>query len=424
MKRISFISMIFMMFGLTFLTQSCSYDKCHETLKYQVYVPVVLTNTQLREVTFDNPRPLKNPGKIYVYGKYLFINELYEGVHIYDNSDIANPVNLSFISILGNVDIAVKEDVLYADNYIDLLSFDISDPSNPKFLNSVENVFNSWDKGRERHVVYYKPTEKFEEIDCSNENYGNQWINTDRGYVLFSSDGTNKSGYNEAGSSGASGNVGKGGSMARFTILKNRLYIVDKADLNVINVENAQSATYVGKVKIGWGIETIYPFKDKLFIGSNNGMYVYSTKDEDNPQMLSNFRHARACDPVFVVGDIAYVTLRSGTRCQGYENQLDVIDIKNIKTPKLIKSYSMDNPHGLSVLNNKMVLCEGDYGLKILDIKDSKKIKTKSTIRDKHFYDVIGLSENHILLIGANGLFQYELDGYNLNELGSIPIEK
>ncbi|MBK8279937.1 MAG: hypothetical protein IPK94_07395 [Saprospiraceae bacterium] len=54
--------------------------------------------------------------------------------------------------------------------------------------------------------------------------------------------------------------------------------------------------------------------------------------------MLSTFSHARACDPVYVEGDIAYITLRNGTRCENFTNELDVVDITNITSPRLIKN--------------------------------------------------------------------------------------
>lgn len=60
-------------------------------------------------------------GKIYRKDSLLFINEKYSGIHIYDNSDPSQPKNLGFISIPGNIDIAMKGDYIYADNAVDLV---------------------------------------------------------------------------------------------------------------------------------------------------------------------------------------------------------------------------------------------------------------------------------------------------------------
>ena len=84
----------------------------------------------------------------------------------------------------------------------------------------------------------------------------------------------------------------------------------------------------------------------------------------------------------------------------------------------------MDNPHGLSVINDKMILCEGQFGLKVLDVEDPLKIKTKEKISGKHFYDVIILSENNAIVVGDDGLYQYKFNGYKLKQLSSIKIAK
>jgi len=380
---------------------------------------VYFSKAQLRNIEILSPSQLENPGKIYIFGKYLFINELYQGIHVFDNSNPSNPVNLSFISIPGNVDLAVKSGILYADNYIDLLSFDISEPANPKMIKRLENVFinGKYETTGNGYLVYYKATDIIEEVNCAD--------NT--GDVIFLEDGSflaNTDGVKSEGSSGGNSSVtGLGGSMARFTILKDRLYTVDNSSINVFNIEKADNPFYTNKVNIGWGIETIFPMKDNLFIGSTTGMFVYNASDPDVPTLLSSFTHAVSCDPVFVEGNIAYVTLRTGNRCNGINNQLDVINIENILNPKLIKTYQMDNPHGLSVHNDKMVLCEGEFGLKVIDVKNPEDIDIKSKITDKHFYDVIILSEEDIILVGNDGLYQYKLDDYKLKELSQIPIK-
>ncbi len=406
------------MSGIIIFNQSCSYDKCQETRQYKVYTPVYKTRAQLRNISVSDAKPLKNPGKIYVYNQYLLINELHKGIHIFDNSDIKNPVNLAFISIPGNVDIAVKDNILYADNFIDLLSFDISNPVNPQYLGSVEDIFSNrkYEDETRGFLVYYNSSNIVEEIQCD-EAISDVLYRGEKVLILDSS-------FGEVDLQSGKNNIGIGGSMARFTILNNRLYAIDYNELHIVDIEIPKQAKLTNDINISWGIETIFPVKDKLFIGSNSGMFVFDASNPDKPSLLSTFEHASSCDPVFVTGDIAYITLRSGNRCQGYTNQLDVVSIKDILNPELIKTYSMDNPHGLTVIEKKMVLCEGDYGAKVLDVSNPEKIKIKSKLTDKHFYDVIGISNKDVIMVGNNGLYQYELEGYNLNEISVIEIEE
>ncbi|MFO7723273.1 MAG: hypothetical protein R6V49_08640 [Bacteroidales bacterium] len=158
---------------------------------------------------------------------------------------------------------------------------------------------------------------------------------------------------------------GKGGSMARFTVACNHLYVVDESSLYVMSLADPSNPAFVKKVDIGFGIETIFPFGDYLLIGSSTGMFIYSLSDCQNPTYISQFAHVLACDPVVAEGNYAYVTLRSGGDCRvGWTtNQLDIINISNVFNPQLIESHPVPEPWGLGIDNKTLFLCHGDYGL-------------------------------------------------------------
>lgn len=122
------------------LLGSCMKDQLTKT--YTIYSPVYKTKQEvLASVKVSAPQSISSPGKIYIYGKYVFLNELNKGIHIIDNANPSSPKMVGFINIPGNVDIAVKGDKLYADMYADLLTIDISDPKNTKLLKSITKVF-------------------------------------------------------------------------------------------------------------------------------------------------------------------------------------------------------------------------------------------------------------------------------------------
>jgi hypothetical protein len=104
------------------------------------YRPVYASAEEVNKIETVAARELTDPGKIYVFDPYLFINEKGKGIHIIDNKDPRKPKNLSFISIPSNYDIAVKDQWLYADNLGSLLVFDISNPLTPKLAKRVENA--------------------------------------------------------------------------------------------------------------------------------------------------------------------------------------------------------------------------------------------------------------------------------------------
>ncbi|HVE61155.1 MAG TPA: hypothetical protein VNA26_05010, partial [Chitinophagaceae bacterium] len=213
----------------------------------------------------------------------------------------------------------------------------------------------------------------------------------------------------------ASAPVGIGGSMARFTIVNERLYTVGTSDMNVFDISTITPA-FVTKKNIGWNIETIYPFKNKLFIGSANGMFIYDISNASNPSLQGQFSHVRSCDPVIADDENAYVTLRSGTQCQGFTNQLEVLDITNLSSPKLVKTYPLTNPHGLSKDGTTLFICDGKDGVKIYNASDVRNLKLLKTIGDMESYDVIAY-KNIAMIVAKDGLYQYNYSNLNAIQL-------
>jgi hypothetical protein len=414
--------LLFLLSGI--LLFSCS-DECTQTRTYLVTVQKTITHESLKtSVSSLAAKELQNPGKIYVYNQYLLIGEAKEGIHIVDNSNPQSPKNIAFVTIPGVIDFAVKDNVLYADNYTDLVSLSLTDLSNIKEIGRKSNVFNrgtwnglSW---------YYHPasgviTDSFYEVriesfktNCGNDEprfWGGAWGANGQ---YLSSDG-----------GGPTGVSGQGGSMARFTIYDNYLYAVTDNDLLVYSIANPVSPDSTSKINLGGGIETIFPYQDKLFIGSNTGMHIYDNKNPEKPTRMSVFNHARACDPVVVQGNRAYVTLRSAGWCGAAPNQLHIINITDLYAPSLIKSYDMQNPHGVSVVDKKLTLAEGNYGLKSFDLTHETDIQQLQHIKGIHAFDVIQLSNNRILMIGNDGFYQYDnTDPANLKLLSKIQVNR
>lgn len=105
-----------------------------------IYVPVYSSLSAVRQYAVEPAKPTEQPGKIYAYQNFIFQNDLYTGIHIIDNKD-QNPVKIAFLNIPLNTDIAIKGSYLYANNYTDLVVFDITDPAHPQFIKRVSNVF-------------------------------------------------------------------------------------------------------------------------------------------------------------------------------------------------------------------------------------------------------------------------------------------
>lgn len=212
--------------------------------------------------------------------------------------------------------------------------------------------------------------------------------------------------------------TGKGGSMARFAVVGDYLYTVDNASLNLFDISNAADPQPERTVPVTFGVETIFPFGDKLFIGTQTGMQIYDISNQAAPQYVSHYEHVVACDPVVTDGRYAYVTLRSGTACRQAINQLQVIDLQDIKKPTLIQQYNMKNPMGLGIDNDLLFVC--DDGLKVYDATDAMALQLIYHF-DVKAYDVIPV-DGRLLLIGSDGFYQYQYDAENLTLLSKIDI--
>ena len=385
---------------------ACVKDSCKEMHTYTYYQAIYKTKSEVRENVKSNaPRQVENPGKINIRGNYIFLNETDKGIHVIDNTNPAQPKNIAFIDIPGNMDLAIKGNTLYADLYTDLVTIDISNPASVKLSKVIESVFpyRYWGNGfvgtnNSDHIItdwVRRDTTVTE--SCERQN----WLFTGRADIFFAA---------QSNSSATSVSpVGVGGSMARFTIMNDRLYTVGISDLDVFNIVNANDPKHTNRLNVGWSIETIYPFKNRLFIGSQAGMFIYNVSNADAPVADGQFNHARSCDPVIADDDYAYVTLRSGTACQGFTNQLDIVKLNNITDPVLQKTYPMKNPHGLSKDGDLLFICDGDAGVKLYNAANVMSLQLIMEIGDINAYDVIAMNKI-ALVVAKDGLYQYSYD--------------
>ncbi len=402
---------------------SCS-DRIEET--YTVNTPEYLSYSDLRaSFKMKSAELIRQPGKIYFKDDFIFINEYQKGIHVIDNADPSNPEVLSFIEIPGNVDMAIKGNMLYADSYIDLLTIDVSDMEHitevdrdtgvfPYIIPEYEiGILEAIDESK-GVITGYKVTQKTEAY-TGQQYYYDRFPMWESGFLTFDAMSANKL-------SGAG--TGTGGSMARFTLYSDYLYAIDKASLHLFDVSDASDPKFTKQIPISWQIETLFPYEQMLFIGARDGMWVYSLQNPANPEFISQFRHASACDPVVVEGDYAYVTLRGGNLCGAIESELEVIDISVIESPQLLKAYPMTEPYGLGIENEVLFVCDGKDGLKIYNAVDPLAIDEKMLAHYKNIdaFDVIPLG-NVLLVIGADGLYQYDYSSLDdIRQLSYIKV--
>ena len=207
---------------------------------------------------------------------------------------------------------------------------------------------------------------------------------------------------------------GKGGSLARFTVVGDYLYTVDKQTLKVFDIADPSKPSLKRSVDAGFEIETIFPFKDKLFLGSTSMVYIFSIDDPSNPQKLSEAISPtvmRRCDPVVAKDNVAYATLRTNGPCGGTTSVLAVYDITDIKNPVQKNAIPVGEPYGLGYSDNTLYVCDRRYGISVYDISKPYNpvfIKGVTTNSYPNFMDVIPY--NTILICWTStGIILYDI---------------
>ncbi|HEX6333343.1 MAG TPA: hypothetical protein VFZ78_03890 [Flavisolibacter sp.] len=167
--------------------------------------------------------------------------------------------------------------------------------------------------------------------------------------------------------------TGQGGSMARFTIVDDYLYAVDKQNLKVFDISSPSTPVFKKSVPVGFEIETIFPFAGKLFLGSTTSVHIVSLADPANPVKLSEAISPtvmRRCDPVVAKDSVAYATLRANGSCGGVQSILAVFDIRSITQPVQVEAIPVSEPYGLGYAGNTLYVCDGQLGLLVFDISN------------------------------------------------------
>ncbi len=387
---------------LVLFISSCIKD---ENLRsYTFYDPVYATLQDVRDNVKSNPaQAIENMGSMIVYNNYILAIEVGKGIHIIDASNRSLPTSISFIPVPGCTGIAIRNNYLYANAYMDLFVIDINNIQDIKLVKVTENVFRSM---RTVGGHYMDGDYRIIRWDKKDTTVSEEYINTHSGGSWSESLGAQAS-FTLMFDASTSGGNSTGGSMARFTLVNDYMYAVDQGNLYSFSLSNPQQPTETNRQNVGWNIETIYPFKENLFIGSSAGMFIYNINNPGVPSKQSEFSHVSSCDPVIANDKYAFVTLRSGTACQGFTNQMEVLNVQNITSPQLIKTYPFTNPHGLGLSDKTMFLCDGHAGLRILDAGNPSNIKETMNFDIGTATDVI-LIGNTAYVTTTNKVLIYE----------------
>lgn len=409
--------------GVVLLLFSCKKDTGTISITYKKAQAVYGDLEAIRKMPIITvQQPIENPGKIYIGEDYVLVGEEGKGIHIFDNADMTNPQRISFIQIPYNKEFFVKNNMLYAESLYDFIKVNITNVYQPQLVSRAKNVFGTPytnDKGESLiRFDYTIATDNFELNSPEAKELKKQgkihldYLNNLIPVSAIPSSFTNT--------------MGGAGTLNRIAAEFNHIYVLGGSTLHVI-LDGYNKISHVEDVELGEGMETIYAENNRLYIGSQTSMLIYSVSTPSKPTEVSTFTHTRSCDPVLPNGNIAYMTLRTSNNagCNDVgENTLTVIDISNEQEPQSVKVINMLSPYGMTMLGWYLVVGEGTNGLAIFDASNPSDPVEVSRTNSLEAYDVMRHPSNPFILMvtSSNGLEQYQIDynDFSLTPLSTI----
>lgn len=127
----------------TIVLFACNNKDYEEKSNYSKYKPILISNEKINICNWETaPKENKNITQTLIYSNTLLLLDYGLGIHIIDISNPKSPQKLGFYFIPACIDMAIKDNFIYTNNFNDLLQIDISTPRNPTIKTRKPNEFN------------------------------------------------------------------------------------------------------------------------------------------------------------------------------------------------------------------------------------------------------------------------------------------
>ncbi len=391
---------------------SCTNDTGNVEVQYLEATAIYGDMEEVRATPLnEGSRPIVNPGKIFIGEDFVLIGEEGEGIHVLNNKDRVNLISNAFLNIPGNKEFFVSGQYLYAESYYDMIKIDISNPYDAVLINRSKNAIqNDFINDKGETLVGFAYKEKTMILD-ENDDFMTEILEDQLVYLDFAKNVIPKSSVPSSFSGNSAQSIG---TINRITKSNNHIYVASNSNMIIINDnENGLSSDVVRLENIKEEMETIFPYQNKLFVGSKTSMTIFDISKGEQPIELYEFEHATSCDPVLPYNDVVFITLRTAdfSTCPGNINALLTIDITDLSNPIQIDENQLVSPYGMSVIDDYLFVGNGKNGLSIFDVTNPQVPILVNTDNNIIAYDIIADPSNidYIFVAGDDEMNQYKI---------------
>lgn len=218
-------------------------------------------------------------------------------------------------------------------------------------------------------------------------------------------------------SSEAGGGEVLSGSYARMLRLDNRLYVIGRNSLRVLDTTDPSNPTPMQTIDINAEVESLFRNDEFLFVGSQEAMFIYEIDSNGIPVLIGETPYAEflefTCfsDPIVANRNTAYVTLSTdeiiNNFCFRSLNELRVYDLANVSQPDLLDVIPMQEPKGLGLDGDHLFVCERFNGVSAFNVADPSNVEQFYQSEPFQAVDLIPASGN-LLVIGVDTIYQYD----------------
>jgi hypothetical protein len=134
--------LLFIIVSSTFVSCLCWTGNCGEP-PLETFKPVFVERSVFENsLQIQPPQNITKSGKIYIKDNLMFLNDTNKGFHVYNYTNPETPVKLGFIKIIGATDLAIRDNIIYINQAIDLVTLSYNNTSNTiQVLHRNKNVF-------------------------------------------------------------------------------------------------------------------------------------------------------------------------------------------------------------------------------------------------------------------------------------------